>query len=126
MHRTPWLLPHLLPVLLLIMACQEKASLTGRSLCRQPSGPADTASLQVTLQPDGTIQGSGSITGAGLYLEFTRGTWKEIGTSVEAALVFTGKSYGPEGEHMLEEKRSLTVDHQALRNYQGNCLTVNF
>jgi hypothetical protein len=96
----------------------------GRKICRRPTGPADTAQIEITLNADKTIAGSGSRTGASLNLELESGTWELVGPSLIVTLRFRGTSYGPDGSQMKKETSTISVDHETLLKSTADCFEI--
>ena len=96
----------------------------GRKICRRATGPADTAQIEITLNPDHSVSGTGSRTGASVNLEFANGRWEEKGSSVSVALTFKGMAYGPEGQKQLTEQSTVSVERNDLLTYSGECLEI--
>ena len=98
--------------------------IAGRRICRLPPGPQDTAQIRITLNPDKTVAGTGSRTGASLNLEFESGSWNIADANVNVKLHFVGSSYGPGGESKKAEDFTFSVNRDALLNYSGDCLEI--
>jgi len=98
--------------------CGKNDAARGVRLCRQPSGPEATLSLDALLKDDGTIAGTGSTSGAtGLYA-FAGGTWKAE-DRIDIALRFEGASAGGASPPRLARTyRSLAA---LLVDFPGPC-----
>jgi hypothetical protein len=117
----------LIAMLALLFAAQafseaaESSQFVGKKICREAQGPDDTTSFNITLMKDGTLQGSGSFSGATANFSYSSGTWKAVEDAIEMILVFSGKQYGPSGIQDGTKTIKIKVQKFDLMNDSSEC-----
>ena len=85
--------------------------IAGRKICREAPGPEDTLQFELVLHTDGTIKGSGSLSGALGIVYFQNGSWRLKDGRVFAKINLAGKMTS--GQKMEKSRRTIQFDFPA-------------
>lgn len=95
-------------------------SLWGKQLCRQPTGPDDKASFELTLAKTGQLTGEGVFFSLEQEWVFEQGNWRLAADDLTLNLEFTNR-----GSLVNKRQLSFELSAQALLDNQAACMDVH-
>jgi|GEM_PF-3508994 len=82
--------------------------IAGRKICREAPGPEDTLQFELVLRADGSLRGTGSLSGALGIVYFRQGSWQMKDGRIFAEINLAGKM--STGHKMEKARRTIKFD----------------